>query len=188
MGGMKEGSTGNPFESDEEESEDTEHEEVMEDGSDPITETPASDSTTEPNSDSEVSENQNMDDDKRESTTVSSSDSNDEPDLSGETGEAAVELRNRPSSLATEFTPENYDLPHPWALGREGVKDGRPIEKTFFLQNSVVDLEQEAMAEVAEILDNQVKMTDFREAAVIVAYSNPELIAELLTEWGAEHD
>lgn len=88
--------------------------------------------------------------------------------------------------LAAEFVPENYEKPHAWALGRDGVNDGRSEKKTFFLQSSVLDLESECSREVNEILDGDVPLTDLRELALILAYHQPELLAEAAREWGAE--
>lgn len=92
-----------------------------------------------------------------------------------------------PAKLADQYVPESYDLPHAWALGRDSVKDGRPKEKTFFLQESVLDLEDQVSDDVEEILGEEVSVTDLREAALIISYSNPELVAALVSEWGAEH-
>lgn len=95
-----------------------------------------------------------------------------------------------PRELAEQYTPKDYDLSHAWALGRSTVKDGRPKEKTFFLQSQIVEesgsLESQASDEVEEILGGSVSTTDLREAALIIGYSNPDLLAELLSEWGAE--
>ena len=88
--------------------------------------------------------------------------------------------------LAREFVPDTYDKPHAWALGRDGVNDGRAEKKTFFLQSRVLDLEAACSQEVNEILDGDVPLTDLREMALILAYHQPELLAEAAREWGAE--
>ena len=88
--------------------------------------------------------------------------------------------------LAREFVPDTYNKPHAWALGRDGVNDGRAEKKTFFLQSSVLDLETACSQEVNEILDGDVPLTDLRELALILAYHQPELLAEAAREWGAE--
>jgi hypothetical protein len=88
--------------------------------------------------------------------------------------------------LAREFVPDTYEKPHAWALGRDGVNDGRAEKKTFFLQSSVLDLEAACSQEVNEILDGDVPLTDLRELALILAYHQPELLAEAAREWGAE--
>jgi hypothetical protein len=88
--------------------------------------------------------------------------------------------------LAREFVPDTYEKPHAWALGRDGVNDGRAEKKTFFLQSSVLDLEAACSQEVNEILDGDVPLTDLRELALILAYHQPKLLAEAAREWGAE--
>lgn len=88
--------------------------------------------------------------------------------------------------LAREFVPDTYEKSHAWALGRDGVNDGRAEKKTFFLQSSVLDLEAACSQEVNEILDGDVPLTDLRELALILAYHQPELLAEAAREWGAE--
>jgi hypothetical protein len=88
--------------------------------------------------------------------------------------------------LAREFVPDTYDKPHAWALGRDGVNDGRAEKKTFFLQSSVLNLEAACSQEVNESLDDDVPLTDLRELALILAYHQPELLAEAAREWGAE--
>ena len=98
--------------------------------------------------------------------------------------ESPAELDAAP--LAREFVPNTYDKPHAWALGRDGVNDGRAEKKTFFLQSSVLDLEAACSQEVNETLDGDVPLTDLRELALILAYHQPELLAEAAREWGAE--
>jgi hypothetical protein len=88
--------------------------------------------------------------------------------------------------LASEFVPDSYDKSHAWALGRDGVNDGRSEKKTFFLQSSVLDLEAACSREVDEILGGDVPLTDLRELALILAYHQPEALAEAAREWGAE--
>lgn len=88
--------------------------------------------------------------------------------------------------LAREFVPDTYEKSHAWALGRDGVNDGRAEKKTFFLQSSVLDLEGACSQEVNEILDGDVPLTDLRELALMLAYHQPELLAEAAREWGAE--
>jgi hypothetical protein len=98
--------------------------------------------------------------------------------------ESRVELDA--ARLAREFVPDTYDKPHAWALGRDGVNDGRAEKKTFFLQSSVLNLEAACSQEVNESLDGDVPLTDLRELALILAYHQPELLAEAAREWGAE--
>jgi hypothetical protein len=104
----------------------------------------------------------------------------------GEMLEIESETEIDAARLAREFVPDTYNKPHAWALGRDGVNDGRAEKKTFFLQSSVLDLEVACSQEVNEILDGDVPLTDLRELALILAYHQPELLAEAAREWGAE--
>ena len=90
------------------------------------------------------------------------------------------------AQLAREFIPDTYNKSYPWALGRSGVNDGRSEKKTFFLQSSVLDLEATCSEKIDGALDGHVPLTDLRELALILAYHQPELLAEAAREWGAE--
>jgi len=118
-----------------------------------------------------------------QSTSEADVDSGSESGLMLDT-ESSSELDG--SHLAREFVPDTYDKPHAWALGRDGVNDGRAEKKTFFLQSSVLDLEAVCSQEVNEIVEGDVPLTDLRELVLIVAYHQPELLAEAAKEWGAE--
>jgi hypothetical protein len=98
-----------------------------------------------------------------------------------------------PSSLAADFVPTDYQHKHneldiKWALGRENVKKSRSMNRMFRLQDRIDDLEQEVKRELLDD-DNvtDIHVTDLREAALILAYNQPDLLAELLDEWGARH-
>jgi hypothetical protein len=90
------------------------------------------------------------------------------------------------AQLARAFVPDSYEKPHPWALGRNGVNDGRTAKKTFFLQSDVIALEAACLGEVNQQLDGEVPLTDLRELALILAYHDPERLAEAALEWGSE--
>lgn len=90
------------------------------------------------------------------------------------------------AQLARAFVPDSYEKPHPWALGRNGVNDGRTEKKTFFLQSDVIALEAACLGEVNQMLDGEVPLTDLRELALILAYHDPERLAEAALEWGSE--
>jgi len=125
-------------------------------------------------------------------STEASSESSRTGEMSEAAGSAGVMLEVESETeidatrLAREFVPDTYEKPHAWALGRDGVNDGRAEKKTFFLQSSVLDLEAACSQEVNEILDGDVPLTDLRELALILAYHQPELLAKAAREWGAE--
>ncbi|MDQ2055883.1 hypothetical protein [Halobellus sp. H-GB7] len=160
-------------------------------------------SDEEENEEAEEGRSEQVQEAESEPVTSTESDSNGSTGASsarsrtGETDEAAgsddgvmLEVESETeidaARLAREFVPETYEKPHAWALGRDGVNDGRAEKKTFFLQSSVLDLEAACSQEVNEILDGDVPLTDLRELALILAYHQPELLAEAAREWGAE--
>jgi hypothetical protein len=90
------------------------------------------------------------------------------------------------AQLAREFVPDAYDKPRAWALGRDGVNDGRAEKKTFFLQSCVLDTESACSREANETLDGDVPVTDLRELVLVLAHCQPELLAEAAREWGTQ--
>lgn len=71
----------------------------------------------------------------------------------------------------------------PYKLRREKVNAGRE-QVPFFLREAVIDAEDGFQAGLEEMLGENVYKSDYREAAMIVAQRNPELVAEVLREWG----
>jgi hypothetical protein len=92
-----------------------------------------------------------------------------------------------PEELAQSYTPDNYELSHAWALGRENVDSDRTENVMFCLQDQVTELEEIAGTQIKNELGKEVSKTDLREAALILAYSQPKMLARLLSEWGAEY-
>ncbi|ELZ86936.1 hypothetical protein C454_00260 [Haloferax gibbonsii ATCC 33959] len=71
----------------------------------------------------------------------------------------------------------------PYKLRRDKVNEGRE-QVPYFLREEVIDGEAELQDTLEELLDEKVYKSDYREAAMVVAQRNPELIAEVLREWG----
>lgn len=71
----------------------------------------------------------------------------------------------------------------PYKLRREKVNEGRE-QVPFFLREDVINAEDELKDTLEEMLGGTVYKSDYREAAMIVAQRNPDLIAEVLREWG----
>lgn len=71
----------------------------------------------------------------------------------------------------------------PYKLRREKVNEGRE-QVPFFLREEVINAEDELKENLEEMLGGTVYKSDYREAAMIVAQRNPDLIAEVLREWG----
>lgn len=71
---------------------------------------------------------------------------------------------------------------YPYMLTRDTVKEDRTNEAVFFLRDEYAAHEGEIHDAVEELLDDDVYLTDLREA--MVATADPEAIAEQLREWG----
>ncbi|QFU84844.1 hypothetical protein GCU68_18770 (plasmid) [Natronorubrum aibiense] len=71
----------------------------------------------------------------------------------------------------------------PYKLRRNKVNEGRE-QVPFFLRDHVIDAEAELQDNLEERLGENVYKSDYREAAMVVAQRNPELIASVLREWG----
>jgi len=71
----------------------------------------------------------------------------------------------------------------PYKLRREKVNAGRE-QVPFFLRREVIDAEGDLQDHLESELGENVYKSDYREAAMIVAQRKPELVAEVLREWG----
>lgn len=75
----------------------------------------------------------------------------------------------------------------PYKLRRDKVNEGRE-QVPYFLREDVIDAEDEFQDTLEELLGEDVYKSDYREAAMVVAQRNPELVAEVLREWGYDLD
>ena len=71
----------------------------------------------------------------------------------------------------------------PYKLRREKVNEGRE-QVPYFLREEIIDAEDELQDTLEELLGEDVYKSDYREAAMVVAQRHPELVAEVLREWG----
>lgn len=71
----------------------------------------------------------------------------------------------------------------PYKLRRDKVNEGRQ-QVPYFLRDEVVAAEGDLQDELERILGEDVYKSDYREAAMVVAQRNPELVAAVLREWG----
>lgn len=71
----------------------------------------------------------------------------------------------------------------PYKLRRNKVNEGRE-QVPYFLRKEVIDGESDLQESLEAMLGESVYKSDYREAAMIVAQRRPELIAEVLREWG----
>lgn len=71
----------------------------------------------------------------------------------------------------------------PYKLRRNKVNEGRE-QVPYFLREGVIEAEAELQDTLEEMLGEKVYKSDYREAAMVVAQRNPELVAAVLREWG----
>ena len=101
-----------------------------------------------------------------------------EPDDSEETSPASSESQ---SDEAEGARPTMSSIPY--KLRREKVNEGRE-QVPYFLRSEVIEAEEDLQDALEEMLGENVYKSDYREAAMVVAQRRPELIAEVLREWG----
>ena len=95
------------------------------------------------------------------------------------------------TSEARDASPESSQRPTmssiPYKLRREKVNEGRE-QVPYFLREEIIDAEDNLQNELEDLLGEDVYKSDYREAAMVVAQRNPELVAEVLREWGYDLD
>ena len=75
----------------------------------------------------------------------------------------------------------------PYKLRRDKVNEGRE-QVPYFLREEVIEAEDGLRGTLEELLGESVYKSDYREAAMVVAQRNPELVADVLREWGYDLD
>ncbi|WP_199268394.1 hypothetical protein [Halomarina oriensis] len=116
-------------------------------------------------------------------------------------GERAAETAQEESQPATDESPTNEQEATrsdtesasdssrpsmsaiPYKLRRNKVNEGRE-QVPYFLREEVIDAESDLQESLEGMLGESVYKSDYREAAMVVAQRRPELVAEVLREWG----
>jgi len=75
----------------------------------------------------------------------------------------------------------------PYKLRRSKVNEGRE-QVPYFLREEVIEAEGDLQDTLEDLLGEGVYKSDYREAAMVVAQRRPELVAEVLREWGYDLD
>ena len=135
--------------------------------------------------DAELDESEEPDE---QQATDESTETDDASDVEREARES-VELDSE-GSEATESehdTETATDRPAmssiPYKLRRNKVNEGRE-QVPYFLREEIIEDEDELQGTLENLLGEDVYKSDYREAAMVVAQRNPELVAEVLREWG----
>jgi len=109
-------------------------------------------------------------------------DSDEDADLSSTELDDKSESTRSSTSSETESQRPTMDS-IPYKLRRDKVNEGRE-QVPYFLREGVLEAEDELQDTLEELLGEKVYKSDYREASMVVAQRNPELIAEVLREWG----
>jgi len=130
-----------------------------------------------------------------ESESDSQQSTEQEPETSQKEG--GVDEGSSPSEEKTEPTPTSTETETasqrptmdsiPYKLRRDKVNEGRE-QVPYFLREDIIEAEDELQDTLEELLGETVYKSDYREASMVVAQRNPELIAEVLREWGYDLD
>lgn len=125
----------------------------------------------EESAEAESPENETIDaniEDREKSTTSIEPKTDDTPGVSSE----ETQTGQRPAMSAI-----------PYKLRRDKVNEGRE-QVPYFLREEIINAEDELQETLEEMLGDNVYKSDYREASMVVAQRNPELVAEVLREWG----
>ena len=116
-----------------------------------------------------------------------------EVERSSEEGGPSAAESTRPAESVEAATDDETRSQHPamnsipYKLRRAKVNEGRE-QVPYFLREEIIDAESDLQDTLEELLDESVYKSDYREAAMVVAQRNPELVAEVLREWGYDLD
>jgi len=75
----------------------------------------------------------------------------------------------------------------PYTYRRDSVNGDRN-QIPFFVREDVLDAEQDFLRTLEDQLGEEVYKSDAREAAIVLAHQRPELICDILREWGYDLD
>lgn len=109
------------------------------------------------------------------------------PDSDTANADSSAETETRSTDATDHDTSRPARSSLPYVVRREKVNAGRE-QVPFFLREHVIDGESELQNDLETILGEDVYKSDYREAAMVVAQRNPELLAEVLREWGYDLD
>lgn len=127
----------------------------------------------------ENGDDQNKTSGKRALDAVDGSNSSASNEASDERAESITESE----TMSTRPTMESI----PYKLRRDKVNEGRE-QVPYFLREEIIEAEDDLQDALEELLGEHVYKSDYREASMVVAQRNPELVAEILREWGYDLD
>ena len=96
---------------------------------------------------------------------------------------AADEESDDQTSEADDQSASRQPMQIPYKFRRDGVQDGRS-RVPLFLQPETKTAEREALRDLEDHFDDDVSLTDLREALVMVGLQHRGAVEEQLEEWG----
>lgn len=135
--------------------------------------------------DSDEEAESTVEDEQSDSESMDSATSADEQHRSSNAAGTETSTATTGGKSGTTERPTMESIPY--KLRRDKVNEGRE-QVPYFLREEVIDAEPDLQDTLEEILGESVYKSDYREAAMVVAQRNPELIAEVLREWGYDLD
>lgn len=96
--------------------------------------------------------------------------------------ESADETATAPDSTSGR-QPNQQQIQIPYKFRRDGVQDGRD-RVPLFLQEDTKSAEREALRELEDRFDDDVSLTDLREAVVKTGLQHLDEVESQLTSWG----
>ncbi|RXK47775.1 acyl-CoA dehydrogenase [Halorientalis pallida] len=132
------------------------------------------------------------DDEETAESESNTSESEGTPGSEAESGseEPTAEVDSAPDrntdNEGTESQTSSDDAPeYPYFVRRNNVGDERDTRLEIHVRDNVVAQESEFRNKLAEHLDaNDIAKTDAREFALLAAFENPQVVAELMEEEG----
>ncbi|MDS0300912.1 hypothetical protein NDI76_19375 [Halogeometricum sp. S1BR25-6] len=102
-----------------------------------------------------------------------------------DTDSSAAESSSESDDLSSDSQPkqQNRSMQIPYKFRRDGVQDGR-TRVPLFLQSETKASERDALRELEDRFDDNVSLTDLREALVMVGLERLDEVETTLEEWG----
>lgn len=126
-----------------------------------------------------------LDEEEGENEVEQSVDESAQRDAEEQATEAASQGDPASADSGTSGRPSMDSIPY--KLRRDKVNEGRQ-QVPYFLRDEVIEAEDDLQDALEAMLEEDVYKSDYREAAMVVAQRNPELVAEVLREWGYDLD
>ncbi|WP_224337781.1 hypothetical protein [Haloprofundus halobius] len=108
---------------------------------------------------------------------------NDKPDDAIEYSSSSEESNEETESTAREQSTTQRTMQIPYKFRRDGVQDGR-TRVPLFLQPETKNAERDALREMEERFNDDVSLTDLREALMRVGLEHLDEAEDHLKEWG----